>query len=234
MNVRQEELHWQERAIGKARAGDQESAWIVVRAMMIELDVRYPEFSLLKRFSDFIEALLNVKDAVGHGAVAGDQLGALLKVLGITRSRGQRKVKETSWDDLSGALVVLQTDESPVLRHAATFIESLLLIKKTAEDAAPSRDELVGAFDSLCILSDPWRPPTPYRELLGRLAAEKLERLKGKSVAQARASLEVGPYRLSASRQADIHTDNQDLVKLIDRLSRKELDGLVGNLVPKK
>lgn len=234
MDDRQKELGWQQRAIDRARSGDEESAWIVVRAIILELDSRYHDVQCLKRFFDFVEALLDSKDAAVHRSPKRDQLGAALGRLGITRVRGERRVDESAWEELSAALHILQVDESPVLRHGATLVEALLSIKNLAPNAAPKRRELVAALDVLNILPNPWRPATGYRELLGRIAAEKLEVLKGKSVAEARASLQTGQHRLSESRQGDICTENSDLIDLVEGASRKELEGLAKNLLPRE
>ncbi|MUV15427.1 hypothetical protein [Noviluteimonas gilva] len=231
---RQEEIEWQTRAIDRAGAGDEASAWIVVRAIMLELDVRYSDAAMLKGVTEFIEALLELKDASGHRSPARDQLAGLLDRLRITRAPGERKVDESAWSKLRVAVDVLQVDEAPVLRHAAEFIERLLAIKSLASNAAPTRDDLVDAFAVLDLLPNPHRPATSDYELLGRLAAEDLEvRFNERSVAQARAHLQTGKYRLGELRQRDIRTKRPDLVDLIDGADRKELEGFIENLDPK-
>ncbi|UHQ19518.1 hypothetical protein LVB87_15225 [Lysobacter sp. KIS68-7] len=235
MQDRQGELEWQKRAIDRANAGDEASAWIVVRAILVELDVRYSEVSTLKGMTDFAEALLDLKDASGHRSPARDQLGVVLGPLRITRARGERKVAESAWNELGVALDVLQTDEAPVLRKAAAFIERLLAIKGIAPNAAPTRDDLVDAFAVLNVLPNPHRAATSDYELLGRLAAEDLEvRFNDRSVAQARARLQTGKYGLGELRQRDIRTKRPDLVDLIDDVGREELEGFIENLEPKK
>lgn len=235
MHDRPGELEWQKRAIDRADAGDEASAWIVVRAIMVELDVRYSDASMLKGMTDFIEALLDLKDACGHRSPAREQLGVVLDRLRITRGRGERKVGENAWNELGVALDLLQAHEAPVLRQAAAFIRRLLAIKDKAPNAAPTRDDLVDAFAVLNVLPNPHRAATSDYELLGRLAAEDLEvRFNERSVAQARAHLQTGEYRLGELRQRDIRTKRPDLVDLIDDVGREELEGFIENLEPKK
>lgn len=234
MNANDWEFRWQRREIERAGQGCDESRWLVLKALYLKLhDQNNDRYS---RLIDFVERLLDIKDAAGAKGKAPTrgQLSAALNSLGVTRRSGQRAPDEAAWSAVALMVNELRVSDVPVLHLAADFLAALMAIRAEALNGMPELKQLAVALDRLHVVAPRGRSKTSDREILGRLAAEKIEAKRYKSVAVAREVLADGELRLGELRQRDIRTENPELAAFVDDATPKELEGLADNLFKKK